>query len=458
MRCPACKPSTRVSRVWLKSDSLRPLGKSWPGKLLTRQKPRMQIRTSPGRDGRQPRLAWWSPVSDAEGALLRSQGGPLASAPFLSFPMSRFARLEPQALRVLFLRRLRLPLPLTARACRCGRPLDALGHHRSACAVAGTLGREGFPLENAAARICREAGGRVRTNVYVRGMDLGVVNQFDTRRLEVVVDGLPLFQRAQLEVDTTVVCPLTKKGAAQPRSPVVSGACFRVARRRKETRYPELVGDGGRARLVVLAVGGRRTLLRGNCLVPPEVWRQRKCVTCPSCCRDPPAQRGCVGGVPCWPVLQRVLSRSPFSTGTVLQGWMVLRLPSTRCWEIPATSCEVQAPSLCCDWCLTDFNKHNPRQKKKQGGLRKRGPSSFLARAKARSEIHKLRNEFNKRGAFVGALSSPPPRHVLWHRPCWNSLGHAGWMATHLRSTTWSRISVSPGWRREGERVAVCEV
>ena len=42
---------------------------------------------------------------------------------------------------------------------------------------------QGFPLENAAARICREAGERVRTNVYVRDMDLGVVNQFDIRRL-----------------------------------------------------------------------------------------------------------------------------------------------------------------------------------------------------------------------------------------------------------------------------------
>ena len=31
--------------------------------------------------------------------------------------------------------------PLTARQCRCGRPLDACGHHRSACAVAGVLGR-----------------------------------------------------------------------------------------------------------------------------------------------------------------------------------------------------------------------------------------------------------------------------------------------------------------------------
>ena len=59
-----------------------------------------------------------------------------------------------------------------------------------------------------------------------------------------MVGGLPLFQGAQLAVDTTLVCPLTREG---------------VARRRKETRCPELVGDGGRARLVVLAgeVGGR---------------------------------------------------------------------------------------------------------------------------------------------------------------------------------------------------------
>ena len=50
-----------------------------------------------------------------------------------------------------------------------------LGHHRSACAVAGVLGRRGFPLENAAARICREAGGRVRTNVLVRDLDLHAI-------------------------------------------------------------------------------------------------------------------------------------------------------------------------------------------------------------------------------------------------------------------------------------------
>ena len=207
-------------------------------------------------------------LSDAEGALLRSQGGPLASAPFVSFPMSRFARLEPQVLRVLFLRRLRLPLPLTARACPCGRPLDDLGHHRSACAVAGTLGRRGFPLENA--DLSRGRWKRVRTNIYVRDMDLGVVNQFDTRRLEVVVDGLPLFQGAQLAVNTTLVCPLTREGAAKPRSAVVSGVCLRVARRRKEALprvgWRRRQGSFGCARR-----RGWRTLLRGNCIFPPWI-------------------------------------------------------------------------------------------------------------------------------------------------------------------------------------------
>ena len=100
-------------------------------------------------------------MSDAEGAMLRSQGGPLASAPFVSLPTNRTSRLEPQLVGVLFLRRLRFPLPLPARACRCGHPLDVFGHHRSQRVVAGTLGRRAFPLENAAARICREVSGRV---------------------------------------------------------------------------------------------------------------------------------------------------------------------------------------------------------------------------------------------------------------------------------------------------------
>ena len=54
----------------------------------------------------------------------------------------------------------------------CGRPLDPCGHHRAACAQAGMLGRRGYALESIMARICREAGGRVRTNMLVRDMDV----------------------------------------------------------------------------------------------------------------------------------------------------------------------------------------------------------------------------------------------------------------------------------------------
>ena len=192
-------------------------------------------------------------------ALFRSQGGPLASVPCTCFPIAPHCRFDPQPFRVLLLRRLWLPLPSTSRNCQCGLPLDSRGHHRAACAVAGVLGRRGFTLESAAARVCREAGARVSLDVRVKDMDLARPDALDNRRLEVVADGLPLFQGAQLAVDTTAVSVLRRDGA--PRRRVVSqdGAALDAARRRKERVYPELTGQLGRTRLVVLAceVAGR---------------------------------------------------------------------------------------------------------------------------------------------------------------------------------------------------------
>ena len=98
----------------------------------------------------------------------------------------------------------------------------------------------------------------MRTNVFLRDLDLGVGGVLDNRRPEVVVDGLPLFNGAQLAVDTTLVSPIRRDGAPRPRAHVVNGIALKHARRDKETTYPELTGRGGRARLVVLAgVGGR---------------------------------------------------------------------------------------------------------------------------------------------------------------------------------------------------------
>ena len=137
-----------------------------------------------------------------ERALVRSQSGPFAGMAFSSAPSSHLQRIDSHLFRVLLLRRLRLPLPLSARSCRCGRLLDSLGHHRASCSRAGVLGRRGFVVESTGARICREAGGRVTTNVMMRDLDLPVPHASDQRRLEIVADGLPLFGSVQLAVDT----------------------------------------------------------------------------------------------------------------------------------------------------------------------------------------------------------------------------------------------------------------
>ena len=81
-----------------------------------------------------PRLA------EHEMALLRSQSGPNAGMALSVAPASFLTRIDSALFRVLLLRRLRLPLPLS-------RPLDSFGHHRAACSRAGVLGRRGFSVE-----------------------------------------------------------------------------------------------------------------------------------------------------------------------------------------------------------------------------------------------------------------------------------------------------------------------
>ena len=154
-------------------------------------------------------ISLFSRIPEGARALIRSQA--MAGLAFSETPSTRLTRLEPHVIRTL-LRRLRQPLPLSDRLCRCGRPLDPTGHHRAACARAGVLGKRGFALESAAARVCREAGGRVSTNLLMREMD-GAPNVEDGRRLEVVVDGLPLFGGRQIAVDTTLVGALHGDGS-----------------------------------------------------------------------------------------------------------------------------------------------------------------------------------------------------------------------------------------------------
>ena len=82
--------------------------------------------------------------------------------------------------------------------------------------------------------------------------------RLDNRPIEVIANGLPLHQGAQLAVDTTLVSPLTSTGHPRQRWGDFTGAALADARRAKERTYPELF-RGGRCRLVVVAmeVGGR---------------------------------------------------------------------------------------------------------------------------------------------------------------------------------------------------------
>ena len=102
-------------------------------------------------------------------------------------------------------------------------------------------------------RICTEARSRVRPNVTVRDMDVPAPNTHDGRRLEVVVDGLPVLGGAQVAIDTTFVCALfTEMGFRDggPRGVIA----LKAARTKKEATCPELFCQGRRAQLVVLAV------------------------------------------------------------------------------------------------------------------------------------------------------------------------------------------------------------
>ena len=197
-------------------------------------------------------------VDPASHSMLES--GPNASRPFTTIPYNQSTTYPSHLFRTLLLRRLRLPLPLSARQCRCRRALDLLGDHRAACPLpqAGILRSRGVALERAAARICREAGARVTTNTRVADLNLAQVTRQDDRRIEVIANGLNLWGGAQLAIGTTLVSPLTRDGQPRRRAGTYAGAALHTARRSKERTYPEFL-QSRRCRLVVLAfeTGGR---------------------------------------------------------------------------------------------------------------------------------------------------------------------------------------------------------
>ena len=238
----------------------------------------------------------WPRLDGPHQVLMRLEQGPMAGIPFTCMPPSS-SRFQPQEFRVLLHRRLWQPLSLSSSICRSGRSLDSRGHHGATCSVAWVLGRRGFVLESATARVCREADGRVTANVRVQEMDLPSLRQVDNDRPEVVVDGFH-DRRAQLAIDTTMVSPIRRDGTARRQCATTNGVALVQAKRRKERTYPELAGamerwgEGGLRRPAVSWVPSQKP--------KPDVS--------PRWCESPQCSLGCADGAFSWRARLLVLS------------------------------------------------------------------------------------------------------------------------------------------------------
>ena len=80
-------------------------------------------------------------------------------------------------------------------------------------------------MEGAAARIFREGGARVTTNVMVRDMDLAAPNPGNARLFAV-------FGGALLAIDTTLISTLHCDGTARPDTADTDGAALSASRRK----------------------------------------------------------------------------------------------------------------------------------------------------------------------------------------------------------------------------------
>lgn len=201
-------------------------------------------------------------MHNSDRALLRSQSGPGAGAHLVAIPFCPELTIEPHHFRTILLRRLRMPLPLTARHCNgraCRGHLDELGDHRAACPVSGRLKRRSVPMERMLARVCREGGARVRTNRRVRDLNVSGVPAWDNRRIEVVADGLPVCAGAQIALDATLVSPLSREGRPRLSSDTIDGAAVEDARRQKEEHTYRDIVSSGRCRFITcgMEIGGR---------------------------------------------------------------------------------------------------------------------------------------------------------------------------------------------------------
>ena len=153
-----------------------------------------------------------------------------------------------------------LPLPLVANMCQaCGAPVDEWGHHALACTRSGWLKRRATGLELAWVQILNEAGANAHHRPLLRSLAIPGVLDTDSRQLDIVAGGLPLYGGKTIVGDATLRSPLSGAGVAHTGAASIDGAIFPQARRDKASAYPELAQESSRHKFLILAseMGGR---------------------------------------------------------------------------------------------------------------------------------------------------------------------------------------------------------
>ena len=143
--------------------------------------------------------------------LLRSHSGRNAGAALAQHPQLREHVIPSHLFRTLCWRRCSCLSCSTRRGCQSS--LDALGRHRTACPNTGRLKQRAIPIERILARVCQEAGARVRFNAFMWDMNIGG-GATDGRCTECSHKTCPV--SGELAVDVTLRCALTRTCEPHP--------------------------------------------------------------------------------------------------------------------------------------------------------------------------------------------------------------------------------------------------
>ena len=207
--------------------------------------------------------------------------------------------------------------------CRCGGASDPLGDHRAACPTAGVLCARSAPLESAAARVCREAGARVASNVLLRDMNIDAP-ALDARRIEVL---WPMASR----FGTGRRLSLTPLGLAGDARPATWSPLQPPEKGGIHTRNWRQLAGASSSWWAWKWAGDLVRRRRLSC----ENSQRPGHVKCRLVCDPPPARRPCAAGRACLQSLRsgRLPTRCWNSHQRVLMRAAALSSPCSICWR-----------------------------------------------------------------------------------------------------------------------------